>query len=380
MLKFHGKNSENLSKARQVISRIFAEKQPVTKFENNAQFSSFQMSHKNPICVCAFLLFILQKKYGKSSAMQVIVGTEQKFPSQKNIVTIGTFDGLHHGHKKILARLRDIQAQNPDYTTVVMTFHPHPRSVVGGEEVKILSTIEEKTKLIADEGIDFLLLLPFDRKFSEMTPEEFTQKVLCDFLHTKFLIIGYDHKFGKNRSGNYEFLKSGEERFGFKVMEITKQQIEDVAVSSTKIRQALLAGNIKTANEYLERPYSLRGKVVRGNQIGRTLGFPTANIETGNPQKLVPADGIYAVNVEVRGQLYGGVLSVGVRPTIGQNLQRTVEVNIFDFNEDIYDEEVCLFFRAFIRPELKFDSLDVLVAQMHEDKRNAERILGEISV
>jgi riboflavin kinase/FMN adenylyltransferase len=209
-----------------------------------------------------------------------------------------------------------------------------------------------------------------------MSPNDFTQKILCDYLHTKHLIIGYDHKFGKNRAGNYAFLKENESKFGFKVQEITKQEIDDVAVSSTKIRNALLIGDVKMANEYLESTYQLTGMVVKGNQIGRTLGFPTANLQLTDAQKLIPANGIYAVTVFIKNQFYKAVLSIGVRPTIGDNLEKTVEVNIFDFNEDIYGEKITLNFYQYLRPEQKFDSLEDLVKQMNLDKKQALEFLN----
>jgi riboflavin kinase/FMN adenylyltransferase len=310
--------------------------------------------------------------------MNIIKGTNNTISEKNTIVTIGTFDGLHHGHRKILARLRELQAENPDFATVLMTFHPHPRTIVGRDEVRLLSDIDEKIALTAAENIDFMLILPFDKKMSEMSPEEFVNEILLKILKTKILVIGYDHKFGKDRAGNYQFLKENEKKFGFEVIEISRQEIEDVAVSSTKIRNALLEGNIRIANDYLQRPYSIRGKVVQGNQIGRKLGFPTANIALLEEQKLVPANGIYAVRVRVSEKMYDGVLAVGVRPTIGENLHKTIEVNIFDFSEDIYTQTIEVFFYDFIRSELKFEDLDALVKKMHEDKSKALNILSLI--
>jgi riboflavin kinase/FMN adenylyltransferase len=314
--------------------------------------------------------------------MKVQHGIAGHRPPSYAIVTEGTFDGVHVGHRKILSSLvaeaRQIKQFDPNAESVVITFWPHPRLVLFPEQqdLKLLSTLAEKTEALAAIGIDRLVVLPFDKTFSNLTPEEYVQQILINGLNTRRLIIGYDHRFGKNRAGDFNFLKANEERFGFAVEEIPRQDVEQVGVSSTKIRHALLQGEIATANRYLAAPYTLCGKVVKGNQLGRTIGFPTANLYISESYKLIPKDGIYAVRVHLNQATYNGMLYIGVRSTLGSQLERTIEVNIFDFNQEIYDSFLRVELIAYLRGEEKFDSLEGMQHQLYRDKADALRVLN----
>ncbi|GAL85084.1 riboflavin biosynthesis protein RibF [Sporocytophaga myxococcoides] len=290
------------------------------------------------------------------------------------IVTIGTFDGVHLGHRKILSRLKETSNEEKG-ESVVITFWPHPRKVLqGADSFKLLLTLEEKIELIASCGVDHLLLIPFTKEFSSTTSEDFIQKILIDKIGTKKLVIGYDHKFGKNREGSFEYLKENASRIGFQVEEIPREDIEHNAISSTAIREALSQNNVSKATTLLGRPYSIKGKVVEGNKLGRELGYPTANIEVEDPEKILPADGIYTVFVKEAGKLYGGMLSLGFNPTV-EGKGRSMEVHIFDFNKNIYGETVEVSFLEFLRFEAKFPDLDALIHQLKEDEKQSRAIL-----
>ncbi|MFY0654238.1 MAG: bifunctional riboflavin kinase/FAD synthetase [Cyclobacteriaceae bacterium] len=294
------------------------------------------------------------------------------------IVTSGTFDGVHVGHRKILDGIRE-QAHGAAYNSVVLTFWPHPRFVVNPNEkaLKLLSTFEEKVQLLREANIDYLIKIPFTKEFSKLTSEEFIQKVLIDKIGTKKLVIGYDHHFGKNREGSFDYLQENASRFGFEIQEIPRQDVDHVGVSSTKVRNALLEGKVYIASEYLGRPYQISGKVVSGNNLGTGLGFPTANIKLQDDYKLIPGNGVYAVKVEVGGNIHEGMMNIGNRPTVdGKN--QSMEVNIFDFDRDIYNETVTVHFVKRIRDEEKFDGLAGLTAQLHEDKKKAVTILENL--
>ncbi|HEY9005544.1 bifunctional riboflavin kinase/FAD synthetase [Ohtaekwangia sp.] len=294
------------------------------------------------------------------------------------VVTSGTFDGVHIGHQKILARLLEIASKNHG-ETVVITFWPHPRLVLHPEDdsLKLLNTFEEKAELLKEQGIQHLVRIPFTKEFSQYTSEEFIQKILVDTIGTKKLVIGYDHRFGHNREGSFEQLKINAPRYGFEVEEIPRQDVDHVGVSSSKIRKALDEGDIDTANHFLGRPYSLTGRVVMGDKLGRLLGYPTANIEVDTKYKLIPADGIYAVTVQHEHTTYKGMLYIGNRPTVN-GTKRNIEVNIFDFAKDIYGESLTLYFHKLIRGDSKFSDLEGLKAQLGLDKVDALRILVNV--
>ena len=287
------------------------------------------------------------------------------------VVTSGTFDGVHIGHKKILDRLKEIAIRN-NGETVVITFWPHPRLVLYPEDtsLKLLNTFEEKADLLKAEGIQHLLRIPFTKEFSQIHSSDFIRKILVNCIGTKKLVIGYDHRFGKNREGSFEDLKKNSKDYGFGVEEIPKQEVDQIGVSSTKIRQALLSGDIQTASHFIGRPYSLSGRVVRGERLGRLMGFPTANIDVDAHNKLIPADGIYAVRTQYSKASFKGMLYIGKRPTL-DGTSRSIEVNIFDFEKDIYGETLKIEFIQQIRKDVKFNDLDTLKLQLQEDKKSA---------
>ncbi len=306
--------------------------------------------------------------------MKVYKGLDEFKKLDFAIVTSGTFDGVHFGHQKILQRLREITKKNGG-ESVLLTYWPHPRLVLfPDQELHLLSSIEEKADLLSQHHVDHLVIIPFTREFANLSSEAFIKNIIVDKIGTKKLVIGYDHKFGKNRSGSFEELKKDGPIFGFEVEEIPKQMVENKAVSSTKIRKALFEGHVELVNEYLGRPYSLKGMVIEGDKIGRTLDFPTANIEVKFKHKLIPAEGIYAVKVLIGKTSYKGMLNIGFRPTLG-GTQKRVEVNIFDFDQDIYGKEIAVEFFYGIRSEIKFKNLEALKSQLQNDKIKALQIL-----
>lgn len=280
------------------------------------------------------------------------------------------FDGVHLGHKSIVDELIKVGSEN-NLETAVLTFWPHPRFVFNpNENLKLLNTLEEKQSLLEKCGIDTLFLKEFDEEFRNLTGEEFVRQILVDKLNIKYLIIGYDHSFGKNKSGNFELLQKLSGELGFEVERMEAINIHENNISSTKVRNALLAGNIKEANEMLGYYYSVSGTVVHGKKLGRTIGYPTANIET-DPIKLLPKKGAYIVEVFIKDELYKGMLSIGTNPTVnGEKL--TVEVYILDFEGDIYDEKITVAFRDFLHDEIKFEGLEKLIERLDEDKKLTE--------
>ncbi len=299
------------------------------------------------------------------------------FEALKNaVVTSGTFDGVHLGHQKILQILRET-AQKTGGESVVLTFWPHPRVVVSkdSQDLKLLSTIDEKIELLENQGVDHLLVIPFTREFSELTSEEYVKDILLKQIGTKKLVIGYDHRFGRNREGGFDYLKANSELFGIEIEEIPRQEIENLTISSTKIRQSLMIGEVSSANELLGRKYSFTGIVVKGRQLGRTIGFPTANVQVSQFYKLIPANGVYAVRTFFRNQWHEGMMNIGTRPTV-DGIGRTQEVNIFNFDDDIYGETVTVEIIDYIRPEQKFNGLDELKAQILADKTKSKEILS----
>ena len=307
--------------------------------------------------------------------MKVYNSIEEFISLKFAVVTSGTFDGVHYGHQQILQKVSKIAREN-NGESVIITFWPHPRLVLfpDQQDLKLLSTFEEKVQLITELGIDHLLKIPFTREFSELSSQEFIEQILIKIIGTKRLVIGYDHRFGKNREGSFDHLVANAPKYGFQVVEIPKQEIDSVAVSSTKIRKALQEGKIHEANEYLGRPYSLEGIVIKGNMLGRKIGFPTANIEVRDEHKLIPADSIYAVRVTSREMQFGGMLYIGNRPVLKQS-QKSIEVNIFDFNEDIYGELIKIQMIRKVRDDGYFNSMQELGLQLAKDKEIVKQIL-----
>lgn len=292
------------------------------------------------------------------------------------VVTSGMFDGVHKGHQKILSRLSETATQN-NGESVVITFWPHPKKIIHPHQsdIKVLTTLEEKISMLEKNKINHLLIIPFTHEFSQLSSEQFVKEILVKCIGTKKLVIGYDHKFGKNREGSFEYLSTHASEFGFEVEEIPRQDIENVGVSSTLIRQSLLTGKVNEASIYLGREYSITGTVVKGKQLGHTLGFPTANIAVNDPNKLIPKDGIYAVRIRHGQTLYNGMLSIGFNPTV-HGTERTIEVNIFNFDQMIYGEQLEIFFIQFLREEENFNNLEALVDQLKKDKEESLRILS----
>jgi riboflavin kinase/FMN adenylyltransferase len=304
---------------------------------------------------------------------------------KKAVVTIGTFDGVHTGHKTILEQLKR-EAARIGGETVIITFHPHPRKVIvsGQPGIQLINTIDEKIELLDKNGIDHLVVVPFTDTFAQQAPEDYIEQFLVEKFHPHTVIIGYDHRFGKNRKGDYKLLEVYSQRLGFSLMEIPAHVINDNTVSSTRIREAILQGNTDVANTLLGYDFFFEGTVVDGNKLGRTLGYPTANLRIENEEKLVPGNGIYAVQAEiVKGQraegkgqrILNGMMSIGVRPTIG-GTDRVIEVNIFDFNENIYGATLRVYIKKYLRSEVKFNGLDALVEQLAKDKEDTLKVLG----
>ncbi|MFN5829454.1 MAG: bifunctional riboflavin kinase/FAD synthetase [Bacteroidota bacterium] len=291
-------------------------------------------------------------------------------------VTTGTFDGVHLGHKTIIDKLISV-AKQIDGESVLLTFYPHPRMVLfpDDHQIRLLNTQSEKEQLLESCGIDHLVVINFTKEFSRLSSLEFVRNILANKLKAKKLVIGSDHHFGRNREGSFAHLLEFGSLYGFEVEEIPAKDIDEVAVSSSKIRKAIEAGDIDTANKYLGYAYSFTGKVIKGKQLGRTIGYPTANIAITDPYKLIPAIGVYAVKVMFAKQTYEGMLSIGKNPTVSNQNILSIEVNIFEFNADIYNKEITVFIYKKLRDEEKYSSLDELKAQLAVDKQNALKFL-----
>lgn len=286
------------------------------------------------------------------------------------VATIGTFDGVHFGHQKIINRLCEL-AKSTGGESVILTFFPHPRMIIDPEnkDLKMINTIEEKAEILAALGVDHLIITPFTRDFSNLSPSEYIRNILVDTIGIKQLIVGYDHRFGKDRSGGMKDLVAFSGPYGYEIEEIGEQDVNDVAVSSTRIRESLLSGQVALAAKYLGYNFSLCGPVIKGDKIGRTIGFPTANIFIEQPYKLIPSDGIYAVTVEMENESYKGMAYIGQRPTIN-GMTRNIEVNIFDFNREIYGQYIKMNFCEFLRHDVKFTGLEALKLQLQKDKED----------
>jgi riboflavin kinase/FMN adenylyltransferase len=317
-------------------------------------------------------------------------------PLFKNaIVTIGTFDGVHSGHLRIIEQLKR-EANSINGETVIITFHPHPRMVINSargntnDGIQLLNTLPEKIELLEKQGIDHLVIVPFTLEFSEQPAEDYIKNFLVATFHPHSIIIGYDHRFGKDRRGDYKLLEFYQAEFGYLVKEIPEHVLHDIIISSTRIREALAKNEIAIANEYLGYDYFFEGEIIQGDKLGRTLGYPTANIEIIGKHKLIPGNGVYAVEIliekissgdpELRptiftGTKHLGMMNIGTRPTVG-GTKRSIEVNIFDFDKMIYGNTARIFVKYFLRKEIKFNGLEVLKDQLARDKKNALALLG----
>lgn len=293
------------------------------------------------------------------------------------VITIGSFDGVHLGHQQLLKKINRL-ARRIGGESVVITFHPHPRSIIYPQDdsLRLLSTIEEKVDLFARYGVDHLVVAPFSVAFSQLSADEYIHKFLVERFHPRYIVIGYDHRFGLNRLGDVNYLKWHGQALGYEVVQIEKQELDDISISSTKIRYALERGDVKTANRLLGHSYALRGKVVHGQQIGAQLGFPTANIDPAFRYKLIPCDGIYAVRVRHEEVWYDGMLYIGNRPTLKGPEHRTIEVNIFDFDQRIYGHELEVYVLDFIRADANFSDMDALREQLARDRTDAQARLS----
>jgi riboflavin kinase/FMN adenylyltransferase len=284
------------------------------------------------------------------------------------VITQGTFDGVHLGHQHVLKQVVNI-AKEYKKPSLLITFYPHPRLVINPNDstIKMLSSIEEKAKIILEMGIDYVLVLSFTHEISQYTPEKFVHDILVSKLNVKCMVVGYDHRFGKNRSGGFSELTEFAKKFNFKVKEINASEIDEIAVSSTRIRKAIASGNLKEANELLGKPYRLTGIVVEGQKLGRQLGFPTANLMIDEPHKLIPPNGVYLGFAIIQNTKYKIMLNIGVRPTVdGKN--QTIEAHIIDFNENIYNQKLTIYLVQFLREELRFNGLEALKIQLQKDE------------
>jgi len=316
--------------------------------------------------------------------MRIYNNTDELPSFREAVITIGTFDGVHSGHARILEQLRQ-EAARIDGETVIITFYPHPRKIVkgGSEEIRLINTLEEKIQLLSWLQIDNLVVVPFTEAFSQLTAEEYIKDFLLAKFHPHTVIIGYDHRFGKGRLGDYHLLEQYSASEGFQLQEISVHLLDEISVSSTRIREAIQRADIAAANQLLGYPFFFSGVVVKGDQLGRTLGYPTANLQLTNMEKLTPGDGIYAVEAVLlpadrslfETPRLKGMMSIGIRPTVGGSL-RTIEVNLFDFNEDIYGRELRVFVKKYLRPEVKFDGLPALIEQLGKDKEDTLAALG----
>lgn len=300
--------------------------------------------------------------------MKLYRGLQDFVPVKEAVVTQGTFDGVHLGHREILKEVV-AEATQRKTESVLVTFFPHPRLVLYPDDnsLKLINSIEEKARLIEELGIDHMIVLPFTREFSRLSALEFVRDVLLEGIGMKYFIIGYDHRFGKNREGNIDDVRELAEVFGFEVCEIPPRDVDESIVSSTKIRNALLHGDVETANRFLGYAYLLWGRVVHGRQDGRKLGYPTANIKIEDPFKLIPGNGVYIATARVYGKIYNGMLNIGNNPTFG-HASWSVEIHLFDFDMDIYDEIVEIRLLKRIRDEVKFETVADLKLQMDSDK------------
>lgn len=317
-----------------------------------------------------YVIISINLQHSKTIALKIFHSINEFHSTKKTILTLGIFDGVHIGHRKILERVTQ-NTENGKYESLVLTFFPHPRMVLQGEsEVKLLNTISEKIDLLEKIGIQNLVIHPFDETFSRLTAEEFVKTILVDQFHIQKIIIGHDHRFGRNRTANIDDLIAFGEQHGFEVEQISVQEIDAVSISSTKIRTALLEGNMALANEFLGYDYFISGTILKGKQLGRTIGFPTANLQIDENYKLIPRNGVYVVKSTINKKTVFGMMNIGFNPTVaGENL--SIEIHYFDFDGELYGQKISVSLLEYLRPEQKFDSVDLLKQQLEKDKKAA---------
>lgn len=302
--------------------------------------------------------------------MQVHRDLENGFHFKNSVITIGTFDGVHCGHQKVIESLKE-EAKKTGGETVLITFHPHPRKIVNAAtSLQLINTLDEKISLLSTHGIDHLVIVPFTEGFAQQTAEAYIQDFLFQKFHPRTIIIGYDHHFGRDRKGNFNLLQQQATRYNYRLVEIPKYLLNEIAISSTKIRTAILASDLDTANRLLGYPFFFSGLVVQGDKIGRAIGYPTANLQYSNSDKIHLGHGVYAATALVNGQLKKGMLSIGNRPTLAHSEEK-VEINLFDFDSNIYGQELKITVHKFLRPQEKYESMDVLKSQLARDKEES---------
>lgn len=306
--------------------------------------------------------------------MEVIENYKNFTDSKKSIVTIGTFDGVHIGHQKIIEELV-ATAKKENCNSVLLTFFPHPRMVLQKDNsIKLINTIDERIEILKKTGLDYLIIHPFNKEFSRLSAFDFVRDILVNHLHTFQLVVGYDHRFGRNREGDFEQLEEYGEMYDFSVQEIPAQDINAISVSSTKVRKALAEGEIKKVTKYLGHAFSISGIVVKGEQLGNTIGYPTANLEVKESYKLIPKKGAYLVKSKINGIYVDGMMNIGIRPTV-KGVHQTIETHFFDFDADLYGEKLQIELIEFLREERKFESVDALKNQLAEDKKKSLSLL-----
>lgn len=303
--------------------------------------------------------------------MEIIKGLENIQDKRESVVTLGTFDGLHAGHKKIIDKVVEV-AKNTNIQSVLVTFEPHPRLVLNNSEkpIQLLSTIDEKIEILSSFKLDSVVIVNFDKEFANKSYQDFVEKILIDKFGLKHLVIGYDHHFGKDREGNFNSLKELAKQHNFAVTKVDPLYIEDTLVSSSLVRSCLREGKVRVASNFLGRQYKLKGVVVHGDGRGKKLKFPTANIEISDAHKIIPMNGVYAVDVLIKGQKHKGMMNIGFRPTF-ENNKHAIEVHIFELNENIYDENLTVYFKKRLRKEIKFSSQEELIKQLEIDKEKS---------
>ena len=299
--------------------------------------------------------------------MKVTKGLKNALSSHPSILTVGTFDGIHQGHRTIISKLTS-ESKKHDLKSIILTFFPHPRNIVSSKKIKSISTIDEKIQIFSELDLDELIIQNFNKSFSEMGAEEFI-KLLVNNLNLKKIIVGYNHRFGKNRSADINILKDFSSKYDFEVVEIKAFEVEKIKISSTKIRNAINDGNIDVCNNYLGYNFNINGIVVKGKSIGKSIGFPTANINIAEKYKIIPKNGVYLVRCFFEKNKFYGMMNIGFNPTFGSN-EKTIEVNIFDFNRDLYNKNIRIEFLKFIRDEVKFDNAEELQNQLIDDREN----------
>ena len=309
--------------------------------------------------------------------MKIYRNIQQLPPFKKAVITIGSFDGIHSGHQKILHRVKDL-ADEINGESVVVTFYPHPRNVLdpSSNEISVLTTLDEKLDLLKKLGIQHVVVVPFTFEFSQQLPREYIEKFIIGNFNPAYIVIGYDHRFGLNRKGDITLLKEYESYSGFKVIEIPRQDIEDIAISSTRIRKAVHAGEMEEATAWLGYPYMLSGRVVHGDKLGSKIGYPTANLQLESKDKLLPKVGIYAVQVEIDEVLFGGMMYIGKRPTVSEQTHDNIEINVFDFDQNIYDRNIKISAIHYLRDDIKFEDVEAMKIQIGQDEENARSFLA----